>query len=173
MRYIIDNEHAGYYNATTGAFVGGVAVVGSEVASIAQMLTNSENPNCWATIGTLTVDSMLYKGIFIYLSAFSMTEPAIKIVSYDGTDFRIYDRNNVERFVSDSLGSAISDASGQQRFCESATTTSLIDANGKARFSADETDAVISCAGATDSYIKITPTAATIVVGGVTKETWS
>jgi len=54
MLYRIDNERAGYYNATTDEFVGGLAVVGSEVASIAQILTDRENPLFYASIGTRT-----------------------------------------------------------------------------------------------------------------------
>jgi hypothetical protein len=54
MWYRIDNERAGYYNATTDEFVGGLAVVGSEVASIAQILTDRENPLFYASIGTRT-----------------------------------------------------------------------------------------------------------------------
>jgi hypothetical protein len=66
MRYRIDNERAGYYDATTDAFIGGLAVVGTKVASISQMLTDKENPNFYATIGDRLDGSIHWRGIYGY-----------------------------------------------------------------------------------------------------------
>jgi hypothetical protein len=94
MRYRIDNERAGYYDATTDAFIGGSAVVGPKVASISQMLTNSENPDFYASIGDVVVGGVTYRGILGFLTADTEAGQTFtlgsRIVDYGGGDYEHY-----------------------------------------------------------------------------------
>jgi hypothetical protein len=81
MWYRIDNERAGYYNATTDAFAGGLAVVGDEVASIAQILTNRENPDFFAEIGDVTIGAEIRHGIIGKLKVGETYTPAFYLTT--------------------------------------------------------------------------------------------
>jgi hypothetical protein len=81
MWYRIDNERAGYYNATTDAFAGGLAVVGDEVASIAQILTNRENPDFFAEIGDVTIGAEIRHGIIGKLKVGETYAPAFYLIT--------------------------------------------------------------------------------------------
>jgi phage minor structural protein len=53
---VLNGSKIGFYDATTDAFLGGLASVDSLVALIAQVLTDSESPDFYAKIGTHTDD---------------------------------------------------------------------------------------------------------------------
>jgi len=85
---VMNGEKMGYYDMTTGAFLGGMANVGGIISLIAGALTNDPtDPACWSTIGEVTIDGKAYKGIFIYLLAYSSTVPIVKIVANYATAY--------------------------------------------------------------------------------------
>jgi phage minor structural protein len=93
---VMNGEKMGYYDMTNDAFLGGLTNVGGVIGLVAGMLTNSaSSPSCWSTIGEITISGKVYKGIFMYLAAYSSTIPIVKIVSnyataYDTRMLRIY-----------------------------------------------------------------------------------
>jgi hypothetical protein len=74
------------------------------VKKIANVTTS---PTSWVTMGELTLGSVLYRGIFLYSTLYSSTDPAFMITASgsDG-DFTLWDRNDVPRM---SVGSGADD----------------------------------------------------------------
>lgn len=78
---VMNGEKLGYYDLTTGAFLGGMANVAGIVSMIAKMFTNDVDSDFFMVPGDLTIDSLHYKGIFGYLKSFSTTVPFFKILA--------------------------------------------------------------------------------------------
>jgi hypothetical protein len=148
MWYRIDNERAGYYNATTDEFIGGVAFINSVLMSIAGALTNdATDPECWATVGEQIIGGILYYGLSIYRKSISTTIPVAKLNVGPGGELRLVDKNDVARFYASATSTLIIDAAQQIRFQESAGSTVLISPDGTSYIGVENGNAFKQIAG--------------------------
>jgi hypothetical protein len=132
--------------------IGGLAVVGGQVASIAQILTDSENPLFYASIGTKYIpdEGNTYHGIFGLHKDFSTTIPisALRGYSQDGGYFyrSILDLGSIELISWHDTDVGATHLEFELKMnditrlrIQSNGAMAIYDANGYARFTASST----------------------------------
>ncbi|MEI8200756.1 MAG: hypothetical protein WCG21_11900 [Eubacteriales bacterium] len=83
---------------------------------IAGTLSNTAtNPDCWATIGTVTLDARVQQGIFVYLRSISTTVPAYRLLIDANGAITLYDKNNVSRIFLSSDVVILANAAGVRK----------------------------------------------------------
>ena len=167
--------------------IGGTALINNILMSITGALTNdATDPECWATIGELTVGGVLCRGIFLYRKSVSETVPAarllvntagsILLLDKDGNQrfsaeingiTRLFDSNGVARFYSDPSSTRLFDSNGVARFYSDPSSTRLFDSNGKAVFESSFSQTIIRRSGSLDNAILLSDSAAYLILNGV------
>jgi len=153
---------------------------------IALILTNDRtDPECWATIGELTVGGVLANGISIFKKGFSPTVPVARIMTTNDGSFHLVDSNGIPRVYVTPTGIYLLDAAGKQRFgadssqtfiadqagvirlIANATATALYSASGKNVFQSGSTSSIVRSPGASDDAIQISASGPIAIIDGV------
>jgi len=136
--------------------IGGLAVVGGQVASIAQILTNSENPLFYASVGTKYVpdEGNTYHGIFGLHKDFSTTIPISALRGYSWNGGYVYrsilDLGSIELISWHDTDAGATHLEFELKInditrlrIQSNGAMAIYDANGYARFTASSTATTI------------------------------
>jgi len=93
---VMNAEKIGFYDLTSDDFIGGLTNVGGDVGLIAKVLTNSDSPDFYATVGDVSVSGIEYHGMLGYLTS-DEEEPEMpvfslvsRILDYGGGDYEYY-----------------------------------------------------------------------------------
>lgn len=115
---------------TEPVFIGGITKILDKLCFIAQMIANAENPDFWAQIGHIVNGDYTYDGVVVYKKDGETTTPVLGLLVDDtggvslGDDrFRRFDARKTE-------GSIIRDSDGTIRFIADSAGTRLYDASG-------------------------------------------
>jgi phage minor structural protein len=123
------NSEDGFALYEGGTFLGGLKVISSQAALISGVLQNVLSSKCYAKIGTVTIDTEEYEGIFVYHTDISSSDPAFMIVANGSPSYQVIticDSDGNPRIQFDSSGGMfLLDASGVSRVEFSSFDTTL------------------------------------------------
>lgn len=132
-KMVANGSKIGFYNMTTGDFIGGLTNIGGNVGLIAQKIAGTEDPTVWAQIGNITGGGFGLELVHKTGGKFFL------VARLAGGGFALLDENETVRFYADDDATRLYDAAGVTRFSAGATATRLYDADGVTRFYADDT----------------------------------